>query len=335
MTQRLKMFVAIAILVSLVASLAIFDNGSRPVSFQGWIEADMLFIGPDEAGRLHLLTVKEGDKVAAGAPLFQVEQKVYDADWRAARAAVDEASARLARAEAKQQRPEEIAVLRAAESRAAAALALSQSEFARVRQLVAKGVSPKSRLDQAKAAFERDQASLEEVRRQIKVAELASRSEDVEAARQAVRQAEARLAAAETRRLQRSVAAPQGGLVQEIYFRPGEVVGAGRPVLALLPPGNMKLRFFVPEALLPRVSTGLRVTISCDGCTKRYSARISFISREAEFTPPVIYSLEERAKLVFRVEARPDEPEALRVGQPVTVDLTAAPAKPGDAHAHH
>ena len=118
-------------------------------------------------------------------------------------------------------------------------------------------------------------------------------------------------------------------------LRPGEVVGAGRPVLALLPPGNMKLRFFVPEALLPRVSTGLRVTISCDGCTKRYSARISFISREAEFTPPVIYSLEERAKLVFRVEARPDEPEALRVGQPVTVDLTAAPAKPGDAHAHH
>ncbi len=97
---------------------------------------------------------------------------------------------------------------------------------------------------------------------------------------------------------------------------------AGRPVVALLPPGNIKVRFFVNEAVLPKLKLGDTVNVSCDGCDGGLTAKISFIARTSEFTPPVIYSLEERSKLVFLIEARPARPERLRVGQPVSVALT-------------
>jgi HlyD family secretion protein len=115
--------------------------------------------------------------------------------------------------------------------------------------------------------------------------------------------------------------------VQQIYFRPGEMVPAGRPVVALLPPANVKLRFFVPEGVLPKVALDETVRVACDGCAADLTARVSFIARTAEFTPPVIYSLEERAKLVFLVEARPQRPEAFRVGQPVSIALPAPETK--------
>ena len=103
------------------------------------------------------------------------------------------------------------------------------------------------------------------------------------------------------------------------------MVPAGKPVLALLPPGNLKVRFFVSEALLPQIKIGETVTITCDGCAADLAAKVSFIARQSEFTPPVIYSLDERSKLVFLIEARPERPEALRVGQPVSVALKEPP----------
>src|SRR4029079_13857071 len=114
---------------------------------------------------------------------------------------------------------------------------------------------------------------------------------------------------------------PVSGTVQQIYFRPGEMVPAGKPVVAILPPGNIKIRFLVAEAMLATVAYGDSVAVTCDGC-KPVNAKVSFMARAAEYTPPVIYSLEERNKLVFMVEARTDTPEGLRVGQPVSVTLT-------------
>jgi HlyD family secretion protein len=109
--------------------------------------------------------------------------------------------------------------------------------------------------------------------------------------------------------------------VQQIYFRPGEIVPASRPVLALLPPGNLKVRFYVPQSVLPDIAYGDEIKVNCDGCAADLTARVSFIARQSEFTPPVIYSLDERSKLVFLIEALPDKPQALRVGQPVDVSL--------------
>jgi HlyD family secretion protein len=117
--------------------------------------------------------------------------------------------------------------------------------------------------------------------------------------------------------------------VQQIYFRPGEMVPAGRPVLALLPPGNIKVRFYVPETVVPSVAYGDEIDVACDGCAHGLTARVSFIAKQSEITPPVIYSLEERAKLVFLIEALPEKPSELRVGQPVDVTLTHHPHTPG------
>jgi HlyD family secretion protein len=147
----------------------------------------------------------------------------------------------------------------------------------------------------------------------------------VDDAQAALRTAEARLSSAHTRLARRKMASPAGGSIQQIYYRPGELVPAGKPVLALLPPGNIKIRFFVPEAVLPKINLGEPVTVRCDGCASAIKASITFISRSSEFTPPVIYSLDERAKLVFLIEARTDEPADLRVGQPVDVLLPEAP----------
>lgn len=312
-------------LLSLLLSLAACNRADER-AFQGWVEADLIFVAPDEVGRVMTLDVREGDSVTAGAPLFAVDEDLQRADVSANEAAVKEARARLARAEAQQQRPDEIAVLQAQMQRAEAMLALSTAELDRQKQLSEKNVSSRAQLDIAQANFERDRAALEEVRRQIVVARLAAREEDIAAARQALAAAEARLASARTRLARRKLASPVAGTVQQIYFRAGEMVPAGRPVLAVLPPANLKLRFFVPEPRLPEVAVGDNVRVRCDGCRDDIAARISFISRAAEYTPPVVYTLEERAKLVFLVEARPAEPARLRVGQPVRVELARAEA---------
>jgi HlyD family secretion protein len=317
----------IARVLILAAALALCACAKTDTGrMQGWVEADFVFVGPDEVGRVQTLNVREGDTVAAGAPLFSVDADLQEADVNNAKAQVAEARARLKRLEAAQQRKEEIAVLEAQEKRAEAMLALSTAELERQQSLSAKGVAAQAQLDTAKANFNRDKAALEEVRQQITVARLAAREEDIAASRQTLAAAEARRNSAETRLARRKLASPVDGVVQQIYYRPGEMVPAGRPVVAILPPGNIKIRFFVAEAMLAKVAYGDSVEVTCDGC-KPVSAKVSFMARAAEYTPPVIYSLEERNKLVFMVEARTDTPDGLRVGQPVSVALVGRVAE--------
>jgi HlyD family secretion protein len=322
MSVRLRSLWAVAAVAVLAGC-----NGSGDPGYQGWVEAELLFVGPDEAGRVQALAVREGMRTEAGAPLFTVDSDLQVSDLQAAVAAVAEARARLARLEGAQQRKEEIAVLEAQERRAQSALDLSTIELERQKTLNAKGIGAKAQLDIATANYNRDRSNLDEVRRQIQVARMSSREEDIAAARESLAAAEARRVAAETRLARRSVVSPAAGTIQQVYYRPGEMVPANRPVVALLPPANLKIRFFVPEAVLPRVHTGDVVAIRCDGCAGDLSARVDFIGRTAEYTPPVIYSRDERSKLVFLVEARPERPDAFRVGQPVSVGLSAGEAK--------
>lgn len=147
-----------------------------------------------------------------------------------------------------------------------------------------------------------------------------------------VRSAEAQLESARTHLTRRRVASPVAGIVQEIYFRVGETVPANRPIVSLLPPDNTRVRFFVPQATLPGLRIGQELAFGCDGCPDGLKAVISFISSEAEFTPPVIFSERERARLVFRVEARPSDPGRVRVGQPVTVALPAVATTKSGGH---
>ena len=142
---------------------------------------------------------------------------------------------------------------------------------------------------------------------------------NLDSAVSALRVAEARVVTSQTRLARRSGFAPVAGTIQQIYFREGEMVPEKRPVLSIMPPGNMKLRFFVPEAELPKLAIGDEVRVTCDNCDANLTAKIYFIATSAEYTPPVIYSLDERNKLVYLIQARPSRPDALRVGQPISV----------------
>jgi HlyD family secretion protein len=123
----------------------------------------------------------------------------------------------------------------------------------------------------------------------------------------------------ETRVAKLRVSAPAAARVQDIYFRAGEVVNAGQPVLPLLPPTNVRVRFYIPEPVLSTLSLGQTVAIRCDCCSGDIRAKIVFLSREVEYTPPVIFSDKEHAKLVFRAEAKFLGAVDLPIGLPVSV----------------
>ena len=318
---RLPTNVVVLILTLILFSLAALFVVSRPVGYQGYAEADFIFVGPDEVGRIVELNVDEGDVVTTGTPLFAVDADIQQANVKAAEASLGQALSQLANIKASSQRPEEVAVLEAGERRAAAALELSRLELERQKDLQSKQVSSKAALDTAQQTFNQNEASLDEVRRRIAAAKLAGRDEEIAAAEKAVDSARAALAVAQVRLDRRRMSAPVSGTLETVYFRMGELVPAGRPVVSILPPDLIKVRFFVPEPALAQFHMGRAVTVSCDGCAEPIDATVSYIASRAEYTPPVIYSLDERSKLVFMLEAKPRDPSKLRPGQPVTVEI--------------
>ena len=322
-TARL-IVLAVLLLAGGAAAWFFWPRPDDTIRFQGYVEGYLVFMAPEEGGRIEELAVDSGDRVAEGTMLFRLDASVQSAQRNEAAAKLQQTRAQLANLEAALQRPEEIAVLEAQEERAQAQLGLSQAELDRQRTLFERGIAAKAQYDQSRTAFERDKAALAEVQRQIDAGQIAGRSGEIGAAEAAVQANEAALMQAETRLAKRQVKAPSDAQVQDVYFRAGETVNAGQPVLALLPPANRRIRFYVPEPLLATIALGQTVGLSCDSCKDGLQARISFISSEAEFTPPVIFSEQERAKLVFRVEARPLDGANLPIGLPVTV----TPAEP-------
>src|SRR5215213_601933 len=290
-----------------------------PKGFQGYVEGNLVYMAPEEGGRIETMAVEAGDDAREGDLLFGLESSMQIAQKNEAEARLSQAEAQLANLKAAMQRPEQIAVLRVQEERAKAQAQFSRNEHERQQTLFQRGIAAKAQLDNAKAALDRDQAGLEEAQRAILAAQLAGRSGEIGAAEAALRAAEAAVAQAETRLARRRVSAPANAKVQDVFFRAGEVVNAGQPVLSLLPPQNLRLRFYVPEPVLATFALGQTVAVACDSCPAGIEAKVSFISREAEYTPPVIFSEQERAKLVFRIEARPAAAMNLPIGLPVSV----------------
>lgn len=240
--------------LALFAALAVLAGcgDSRNPGYQGWVEADLIFVSPDEQGRVVKLNVREGDHIDVGAPLYAVDDDLQQAS-------LNQSNATLANA---------------------------QQAYDRAASLSKTGSGTQANFDSALAAL---------------------------------RVAEAQVNTSQTRLARRRMNAPIAGTIQQIYFREGETVPAQRPAVSILPPGNMKVRFFVPEPELPKLKIGENVRVTCDGCASDLTAKIYFIATMAEYTPPVIYSLDERSKLVYLIQARPNKPDSLRVGQPVSV----------------
>ncbi|HEX6138009.1 MAG TPA: HlyD family efflux transporter periplasmic adaptor subunit [Casimicrobiaceae bacterium] len=296
-------------------------GGEPPPGYPGYVEGEYVRVAAPLAGTLEQLAVARGAQVAKDAPLFALESEQERAARAEAQARVRQAQATLANLE-KARRPPEIAAVRAQLAQAQASLRQSEADLARTQKLVADKFLPPQQQDQALAARDRDRARVAELTEQVRIAHLPARSDEIAAATAEVKAASGALAQAQWRLDQKTQAAPAAGLVADTLYRPGEWVPAGAPVVSLLPPDNVKLRFYVPETMLARVRIGDPVVVRCDGCSGDIAARVRFIAPQAEYTPPVIYSRENRAKLVYLVEAWPDVPDpALHPGLPVEVTL--------------
>jgi HlyD family secretion protein len=307
---------SVIVLVALLAAC----GPREPPAWSGYAEGDYVYVAAPLGGTLATLDVQAGQEVARGARLFTL-------DPEAERAASEEAQARLAAAladaadAAKGRRPDEIAVTAEQLAQARAQETLTRGDIVRQQQLLAQGFVSQARLDDARAALAQAQARVAELSATLRVARLPAREDtrsaalaQAEAAKQALRQSE-------WREQQRRQSAPADARVADTFFRAGEYVPAGQPVLALLPPSQIKARFFVPEAEIATLAPGHALTLHCDGCGAPIAARVTRIATQAEYTPPVIYSNAQRSKLVFLVEARPDPKDAprLRPGQPLDV----------------
>ncbi|HUQ27506.1 MAG TPA: HlyD family efflux transporter periplasmic adaptor subunit [Usitatibacter sp.] len=305
--------------------LALFLAGcgeKPPAAMQGYVEGEYVRVAAPFAGTLVALDAQRGAQVQSGAPLFALEAESEDAAKR-------EAQERLRKAQAmvedlrKGKRPTEIAAARAQLEQAQVAANLSERELRRQLDLVSKGFVSQSAADNARATRDADRKKVEQLENDLATAMSGARPDEIRGAEAEAAAAKESVAQADWKLRQRSVTATVAGTVTDTLFVRGEWVPAGSPVVSLLPASNVKVRFFIPETRLGAVKVGQKVSLSCDGCGNAIDASISFIAPQAEFTPPVIYSKDNRTKLVFLVEAKPAAQDAVKLhpGQPVDVRL--------------
>ena len=301
--------------------LAAAGCGPRPPGAgQGYIEGEFVYVGAPLGGQLTRLAVSRGQEVQAGQLLFELESAAESAAVREAQGRLAQARSRLENLR-KGRRPSEIASLEARLKSARASLELAEAELRRRVALRAENVISIEELDAYQARRDTDREAVKTLEADLETARLSAREDEVKAAEAEARAAEAGLEKALWALGQKRQAAPEGARVQDTLYRAGEYVAAGTPVVSLLPPANVKVRFFVPQDDLAQVKIGGAARVRLDGAGAPLTARIGYVSSRAEFTPPVLYNRENRSKLVFMVEAvfDPKDAPALHPGQPAEV----------------
>ncbi len=298
--------------------------GCRPapgVAWQGYFEGDYIYVAAPLAGRLETLAVEKGTRVTAGAPLFSLEkgselatQHETGGRWLQAQARWEDLKKGL--------RPTELAALEARLGQARSTRELAALQWTRITQLKRDGATTVEDLDRARLTLEGNEKLILELEAQLATARLGGRAGVIAAAEAEVVAARAAVERADWNVNQKTQTAPADALVFETLYRVGEFVGAGAPIVALLPPGQIKIRFFVPEADFAGLKVGDRVRVVFTGHPEPLAARINYLAPQPEYTPPVLYNRENRSKLVFLVEAAPVDAAAARdlhPGQPVDV----------------
>jgi HlyD family secretion protein len=317
-TIRVISLVAVAALAGLVSSCQRSSSGR----VQGYVEGEFVYVASPLAGALEVLSVQRGAQVKTGDPLFALESGSEAAAHSQAVKRLEEGQAKLEDTKKGRRQPE-IDAMEAQLNQARAALVLSEKEFVRQTDLVRSGSSSTQDFDKARSARDQDRQRVSQLEADLRTAQLGSRSDQIAAAEANVRALEGALAKADWDLSQKGQSAQQSALVFDTLYRAGEWVVAGRPVVALLPPENIKVRAFVPQTRVGSIHAGDRVRVFVDGVAEPFVGKVSFISPQAEYTPPVIYSQESRSKLVFMVEAvfEPSVAARLHPGQPVDVEL--------------
>ena len=300
--------------------LAALGLRPAPQHYLGYVEGESTLVAPPISGRLVARLVERGGRVDKG-------DRLYIIDTTQAEAEVARATAMLAEFQARHdnmmtgKRTDEMDVIRAQHSEVDASLALAEADLKREADLVKRGVTSRQAYDQAVAQVVERRARAASLAARERVGGLAARDGEIAAAAAMIEQSQANLARARNRLFDLMPVALEEALVENTFFNVGEWVSAGSPVVSLLPEHNVKLRFFVHEEDVARARPGRQVRFSCDGCPAGLTAAISYVAPRAEYTPPIIYSQNARAKLVFMVEARPDPTQSpLPAGLPVSVE---------------
>ena len=295
---------------------------TSPGTYQGYVEGEFVYVASPVGGRLVRLLVERGQTVLADAPLFALESEQEEAEQRRAEAQLKSAEAHLQdlnqgkRAQEVDVAKAQLAQAKAEEQQAASDLKRDEAQFD------AGGIS-RGQLEQSQARATIAAARVQELSGQLEVSRLPARNQQIQAQTAEVESLRAALRQAAWRLDQKRVAATGAGQVLDTLYREGEWVPAGSPIVKILPPGNVKIRFFVPETVAGGVRAGRAIAVRCDGCQDEIPGAVSFVAIQPEYTPPVIYSNETRAKLVFMIEAKPAEGSGpkLHPGQPVEVSL--------------
>jgi HlyD family secretion protein len=286
----------------------------------GYVEGEYVQIAAVSAAQIVDVPVRSGDRVAAG-------QLLVDLERRDAEIALAQADAALSRAESQLEnlrqgrRPEEIRVIEASLASATAQAGEARRTAERLIDLASRGVATETQRDDAATAAQVAEARVAEIEASLVVARLPAREGEIAAAEAALREATAARDHARWVLEKRTLVAPAAGVVTDVLRRPGEIATAGQPVLSLLPDGAVRLRLYLPEADLAKLSIGSSLLVHCDACPAGLTATVSYIANGPEFTPPVIYSVSSRQKLVYLIEARPAAGVGLNPGQIVDVDL--------------
>lgn len=293
-------------------------GAAPPPNWSGYVEADYFYAAAPGGGTIARFAVAEGELVAAGDTLFVLDASQQQAQYEAAEARAGAARASLDNLRTGS-RAEEVDVVRASLAKAEADRNLARQNFARSEEMFGQGLIPAAQLDQVRATLAAAEAAVAQLEAQLKVAELPARDAQQIAAEASLAAAHADAAAAKAALDARTVVAPTAGRVERLFFKAGEVAGTGVPVLSLLGAGALKVKFYVGEAERPQLALGTRVEVSCDGCPAGLTATISYFASDPQFTPPILYSRDERNRLVFLVEATLGEATGVLPGQPVSI----------------
>lgn len=305
------------ILAALAAVFAVFGSPEAS-SYNGYLEADYLYVAPQSPGRVVAISAVEGELVHAGQVLATLENTTQTAQLQAALAGVAVAQANLENLRTGS-REEEIEVIRASLHRAEADQTLARSTLSRSTQLLAQRSVAQAQVDQDRAALQSADALVEQLTAQLRVAQLPARDAQLVSAQATLDMARAEADQARIALEDRVLLSPIAGKVEKVFFDVGEVAATGSPVLSIFPPDRLKAIFFVPEAMRPSVAIGAQLDLTCDNCPPGITARISRLASDPQYAPPILYSRDERARLVFRAEAVLSGATALLPGQPVTL----------------
>lgn len=307
--------------IPLMASLFSACGSGTPLAV-GYVEGEFVLLAPIDTAKVESVAVRRGDRIEPGEKVAELERDDAEIAVSQAEAALAQAKAQLADLKFGK-RPQEIAALEATLHAAKAAAEEARRVLARIQGLFEKGVATQAQLDDAETQVKLAEGRVGEAEANLAVGHLPARQETISAAESQVKQAKAALDQARWKLSKRTITAPAPGRIDDVIRYPGDLAGPTSPVLSMLPDGAVKLKVYVPEPSFASLKIGTKLDVRCDGCPSGLTAKVSYVSPDPEFTPPVIYSLETRQKLVYLVEARPDEGAAwLQPGQIVDVALT-------------